>query len=460
MRWVAGVVLLFSAFAPTAGAEEKSWGEARAAMLRGLRSSDVGDRVLAVYEIDGFDNAEAARLVVRAVLSRDDRARVVRAGIQLASGLKSEEAVAALVEEAKKGNWRKRARVLEALGWIENEKATGAVLVAAYDEDMRVRVSALLALMNKESAPAALAAADGLKAEEWPVRSAAMYAVGRMKSDDAVVPLIRRLGKGGEDGRLLEDARRALVRITGKNYGLDVGRWTEWYSRRHEKESVSLAQPRVTPEPTARLGNVVTFAKRVVFVLAVNDTMNKKLVFDPATIAPPDVKKEGGKALKPWLEVKTKLDLARLWTAWAIDHLAEGTEFTVVTYGISANAVFSDFIRATRGNREKAKKRVLSLSASGNANLYDGLRCIFTLVSKDPLDEQSMLEGPGVVYFLSDGAADEGEIKSAFEAFEEVERWNRYRQIRFHCFGVGDHDSRVLADLAGMIPDGQLRAIP
>ena len=103
---------------------------------------------------------------------------------------------------------------------------------------------------------------------------------------------------------------------------------------------------------------------------------------------------------------------------------------------------------------------MLSLSASGNANLYDGLRRIFTLVSKDPLDIESLSEGPASVFYLADGAADEGLIKSAFEAFEEAERWNRYRQIRFNTFGVGDHDPRVLADLAGMIPDGTMRSLP
>ena len=111
-------------------------------------------------------------------------------------------------------------------------------------------------------------------------------------------------------------------------------------------------------------------------------------------------------------------------------------------------------------NREKAKKRVLSLSASGNANIYDGLRRIFTLVSRDPVDLASRAGGPSVVFFLSDGAADEGLIESAFEAFEEAERWNRYRQIRFNMFGMGDHDPRVLADLAGMIPDGAMRSLP
>jgi len=443
-----------------APASEAGFTKARAALLKGLRSNQASARAAAVYELDGFDSAEAARLLVRAVLARDDRARVIRAGIQLAGALTSEEAVRVLVEETKKGAWRKRARVIEALGGVENDEALATLLVAAYDKDPRVRISAILAMEHVKDEKAAIAVGDAMKSERWPVRSAAIYVLGRMKHQDSVVPFIRRLGKDGEDGRLLEDTSRALRRITGKRLGLEVADWAAWYSKTQGAEALSFGPARVAPVRTARLAGVTTTAKRVLFVLAVNDTMNQKIEFDPDGVAPGEVVQAGGAELARWRRVKTKLDLAKLWIAWSIDHVHPGTEFNLVTYGISANASFTSFVPATAQNREKAKKRVLSLSASGNANIYDGLRRIFTLVSKDPVDLESLVEGPSVVFFLSDGAADEGLIRSAFEAFEEAERWNRYRQIRFNTFGMGDHDPRVLADLAGMIPDGEMRSLP
>jgi len=460
MRHALIQIVLLLAIAGSAGAEEKSFSRARAALFKGLKSNNASDRAAAVYEIDGFDSAESARLLARAVLGRDDRARVIRAGIQLAGALTSDEAVGVLVEESKKGSWQKRARILEALGSIEHAEALSTLLLAAYDRDARVRISAILAMEHSKDAKAMVAVGDALKSELWPVRSAAMYVIGRMKDKDAVVALIRRLGKEGEDGRLLEDAGRALRRITGKNHGIDLDKWAAWYSRSRGGEAISFGPPREEPAVTAQLAGVKSTARRVLFVLAVNDTMNHKLVFDPDKVAPDDVKKAGGPELKRWRSAKTKLDLARLWIAWAIDHLDPRIEFNLVTYGISANASFSSFIRATPANREKAKKRVLSLSASGNANLYDGLRHIFTLTSKGPVDLDALASGPATVFYLADGAADEGLIKSAFEAFEEAERWNRYRQIRFHTFGIGDHDPRVLADLAGMIPDGTMRSLP
>ena len=73
-------ILLCLLLVPVGGAlaAEKSFSKARAALLKGLRSNDATARATAVYEIDGFDSAEAARVLVRAVLARDDRARVIR----------------------------------------------------------------------------------------------------------------------------------------------------------------------------------------------------------------------------------------------------------------------------------------------------------------------------------------------------------------------------------------------
>jgi hypothetical protein len=74
---------------------------------------------------------------------------------------------------------------------------------------------------------------------------------------------------------------------------------------------------------------------------------------------------------------------------------------------------------------------------------------------------KSMLEGPEVVFFISDGTCDWGEFADqSHRAFEEAESWNRYRQIRFHAFGVGDHDYRVLANLRGMTPEGAYVVLP
>jgi hypothetical protein len=452
-------VLLLLLPAPPAAAE-RSFTEAKAALAKGLRASDPGERANAVYELDGFDTPDAVRVLARAVLNREDRARVIVAALQLLGAVRAEDSLKALVREAAKGGWLKRARSIEALGKTRSEVAFDAVLAAAYDEDTRIRVSALVALENFQDGRADLALIDALEAPEWPVRAAAVTALRRRDTESAVPALIARLGPEGEDGRLRGDVAHALGSITHKKFGVDRDAWQTWYNEQKGTGPGEKPAPSVVPLPTGRMAGVRTFARRIVFVLGVHKSMQDPVMKRGAAAAPADVRAKGGAELAPWLAAETKIDVARLWIEWAIQNLSPDVSFNIVTYGASANAAFSDFEPATPMNKTKGIRRVASLSAGGNANFYSGLEKAFKLVSKDPVDLESMLRGPEVVFFLSDGSSDYGEIKEAYRAFEEAERWNRYRQIQFHCIGVGQHDSRVLGELANLGPGGALASVP
>ena len=99
---------------------------------------------------------------------------------------------------------------------------------------------------------------------------------------------------------------------------------------------------RVALAPTAQLAGVKPSAKRVLFVLAVNDTMNHKIEFDPDTVAPADVREAGGRELERWRTMKTKLDLARLWIAWAIE------EGIVISAGVASCQSSAAFARISQ----------------------------------------------------------------------------------------------------------------
>lgn len=457
-RLILLALLLAAASAPAA---EKGFSQARAELAKGLRSSDPDERSQAVYALDGFDDEDAARTLVRYVLARDDRAQVIRSAIQLLGAMRSEGARKVLVEEAAKGPWEKRARVLEALGKWRDAAPVDAILLATYDEDPRVRISAVLATENLPGDRPDTAIADSIRVDPWPVRSAAIYMARQRKAKAAVPALIERLGPEGEKGRLLDEVRGALVRITGEDFGYSRGRWLGWWmEQKGEPPPEPVLGSGVREEPRAEMAGVKSRASRILYVLALNDSMNNEVIFDGAKAAPRDVREEGGEALAKWAKAKSKLDYAKLWISWSLRHLAPGTEFGVVTYGASANSVFSGFESASTESTERAVRRIESLSASGNANLWDAVREVFAFTGGDPVELESMTAGPEVVFFVSDGTADTGEIREAYRVFEEAERWNRFRQIEFDTFGVGRFDSRVLADLAGMIPGGTVRGIP
>ncbi len=459
---ILALLILFCVVSFPAAAAEKGYANAVAKMRKGLRSSDLRERVLGVWELDGFDSADAARTLSRLVLSRDDRAAVISTAIKLLGFLKSEEAIDALVRESKSGGSLRRARVFEALGRIGGPRVEEALLLAAYDEDPKVRTSAVLALENLKSGRVGLAVLDALSAKYWTVRSAAITVARRRGMDDAIPGLIERLRPGVEEGRLLGDVGGALRQITELRYGVSYESWRRWFvdvrggDLPDPPQGVTAAPQKVRVE----LAGIKSVARRVVYVLAVHESMRNEFSRRGKYRVPRDVQAAGGRELMKWQEAKTKLELAQLWLAWSIRRLPPEVRFDVVTYGEGADAAFDELVPATPANREKAVTRIESLSASGRANLYSALKTTFRLVSRDPLDLKSLIEGPETVIFLSDGSCEYGEIDESYAVLEEAARLNIYRQIRFHAVAPGEGDSRVLAEIAGLGPGGVMSTIP
>ena len=365
---------------------------------------------------------------MKGVLTRQDRAQVIKAGIELLGGMESKKALDALAKESATGSFPRRARVLEALGRTRSPEAVDALLSAAYDEDTRIRTAALLAMEHMPAGRCDLALVDGLSAPQWPVRSAATFLLARRKPMEAAPKLVARMRPGVEPGRLLADVRAALVAISGKRYSYSHEVWKRWLDEQEGKEvngEVPASPPRAA---TGELAGVHTYARRILFVLASSRSMVDEIVIDPRKVAPLEVRQNGGPELAKWTSVKTKMELARLWLGWAVENLAPEVTFNVITYSSSPNAVFSDLVPATKENRRKAARRVSSLSPSGEADIFRGLMKIYTLLGKDPLDKRNLLEGPEVVYFVSDANVEIGEIREGYRAYEQVERLNLYRR--------------------------------
>ena len=333
-----------------AAAAEKGYASAVARMRKGLHSSDLRERVLAVWELDGFDSADAAKTLSRSVLTRDDRASVISTAIKLLGFLKSEEAIDALVRESKSGGPLRRARVIEALGRIGGGRVEEALLLAAYDEDPKVRTSAVLALENLKTGRVDLVVSDALNAKYWTVRSAAITVARRRGMDEAIPGLIERLRPGREDGRLLADVTRTLRELTELGYGISYESWRRWYV---DVKGGDLPDPPqgMTAAPTkvrVEFAGIKSVARRVVYVLAIHESMGKEFSRQGEYRVPRDVKAAGGAELEKWLEATTKLELAQLWLAWSIRRLPPEVRFDVVTYGEGADAAASE--RVPHGN--------------------------------------------------------------------------------------------------------------
>lgn len=101
------------------------------------------------------------------------------------------------------------------------------LLKATQDPDTRVRANAVATLgyMGNHMATKTIVS-NSLFDEHWIVRYNACAALGRMKDQRAVVPLIEKLDDENQDVRIM--AEEALRQITDQDYGRNKSAWRAW----------------------------------------------------------------------------------------------------------------------------------------------------------------------------------------------------------------------------------------
>jgi len=445
------LTLVAATVRPAAGEDKPSWAKARVEFLRAFDANRPEERKDAIYDhLEGHDRPEVVKLLVRQVLAKDDEwAMVVGAAVEILGDLRNTDSVAALAQAARKGPVLLRGRVIEALGLCESEAAVVALLEALSGKELVLRILAADSLGRTKDVRGIPYLAEALKAPEWPLRAAAAAALTRIGSKDAVPHLILALGR--EKGRLREDISRGLRRLLKVRGGHDFHYWLKIYEKSGKTLEYSrgeLVDPPV--RPTVIYHGMRTWARRVVFVFDVSKSMKEEVEVDRMKAIPGDVREAGGAELERWKAMKTKIEWARAHLIHAIRNMAPGTEFGLITYNHGVNPVFrGKFVRATPDTKSKAIARVESLSPSGDTDLHAALtRAVSVPHGKDRLG-RNLLDGAETIYFMTDGLSTSGVLKKGDRIAEEFERLNRRRRIRFHCIGIGMHDSELLSRLPG-----------
>ena len=108
----------------------------------------------------------------------------------------------------------------------------------------------------------------------------------------------------------------------------------------------------------------------------------------------------------------------------------------MVVFHTTIHPVWDRMRPASKENKAELASRVDKLTPTGGTNIHDALEEAF----RDPeLD---------TIYLLTDGAPGVGAITNVEELADEVQRWNRTRQVRqLHGISIGEN-SRLLQRLA------------
>lgn len=338
---------------------------------------------------------------------------------------------------ARDGDWACRVFWVRALAAAPVAEASRLLMVRLEDErDNRVLPVLIDGLADQAGASAVGVLLPWLSDERWQIRATTIAALGRIRSPEAIEPLVARLRQ--EDGRLRGDVADALKRITGQDLGLDPDRWQRWWEENRGKFEPPKADPDApdgAPPPArpAKEGDSVAFygirivSKRILFVIDISGSMNQ-----PAT--------GGGN--------RTKLEVAKNELERAILGLPEGAAFNIIFYHHEVSVWRRGMIEADGRDRRRAVEFVQGIEGDGNTNIHDALERAFHLVGMGATDKEYEV-GADTIFFLSDGLPNRGKIVDPNGILAEVKRWNSLRRVKIHTVGVGpDHDAAFMRALA------------
>jgi hypothetical protein len=469
-----------AASAPAAGAG------GLAELARESDPKTVADRIKARTSID--DAADAAALV--ALLDRDSDLVQERVVLALAKARSAAVREYLRGDALAKSRGRAKVGVVRVLGLAKDDEAADAIapLLADADPDLRAQAATALGRMQHEpSLPAierlvadrsddvALAAMDALasfgeQAEDaWskvaprlddlhrPVRTAAAETLGALGTMETVDALIARMDK--EEGRVHEDCRQALKRITRDDLGAETARWKDWWKKEKERSPGKLpSRPAEKPkeDANARYGTAPTyfgiqlFSKRLAFVLDVSSSMSDHIVVDPSWI------EQQGRAYRG---DATKFEVATAEIAASLKTVDPRLEFGIVTFRSDVRTWRERLVPAGSGLVDQAlsylaSQRPAPLDNSGDpakqkTDLADALRIAFGIKAgangARPTDEAA-----DEVYVMTDGQPTAGDLVDADVLLSWFREKNRLARLRLHVvtFETIDVDLKFLRGLA------------
>lgn len=298
--------------------------------------------------------------------------------------------------------------------WIEE------LIALSKSDDPEVRNLALTQLGQTTDRTHLERLVQALEDANWSTRLAALEALEKMRTKEAVTAIVGRMGK--EEGRLLSEFAQALWRLTGQPFQEDAKSWAAWWGNSKDKfqllsdvdlEKVRSGEEEYRLRQTTRVKSeffgIKIVSRRVIFIIDVSGSMEEKLTNDYK-----------GKA--GW----TRMEVARAELKKALENLDPGAFFNITVFSSGVER-WTDgaLVPCNDEKRAEALAYVDKLTAGGGTNLYDSLKDAFT----DPEVD--------TIFVMSDGEPSMGEVVEPLVIREHVASWNEHRGIVINTIAVG-----------------------
>ena len=349
------------------------------------------------------------------------------------------KAVSSLSADARKlKSWRSREVAAE--GIAANPAGTeSAIRLAQQEKDERVTAAVLRGLRGRATEPVFAFAKESLKAESWPVRLEAALTLEKVNQPRILIPLIEAMSR--EDGRLRDDIRDVLRRLTSQNFDAEPDQWRLWYiDNREELEGPGPAtalfgafkSKSPAPEKKSVYG-IESRSRKILFIIDSSGSMRERITKAKGTAT--------GLSADELEEMDmTKIDLAKRELKRAIRGLEPEAQFNIIMFASHVVRWKEKMVKGDMATKNEAYAFVRDLEAAGGTWAYGALQEAFTVAGMGALDKYYD-PAMDTVYFISDGAPTNNDMNKPEAVDPEtvlsaVREWNRLGKVKLHAVAI------------------------
>ncbi|MBI1853238.1 MAG: HEAT repeat domain-containing protein [Planctomycetes bacterium] len=441
------------------------------ALLAALDDADPSVRKAAEVGLEGQRSQEGVNRLVKRVwlgTKKSERLAILRAFRK-----STPHSVFTVAQDlCGKPDWDLRAAAAELLGYFpdEQEKAAGSLLPLLSDKEAIVRLAAVDAATMLGNPRLNEAALGLMKDSDWRVGAAAMKAAMKFRQKSAIPALIDVLKQA--NGRLVEDAGKALVDLTGAPLPAEADAWDEWWARNKDTFKVptleEIAAGKKKAEASMRgyakakheyppYHGIETKSRRMLFVVDISSSMAEKVTLDERKT------KEMEEFKKRYGDSRVKIDIAREELINMVAGLQPYAKFNIITFNSEVQRWEKSLVSATLDNKNRAIKflarlRPESLVAVGNSrvaggtpgqtNTFGALEAAFDITSDKDLEKPSFKTEADTLFLLSDGNPTVGKIVEPQAFLDWVQMVNKKAKLVIHTISFGNANSALMEPIA------------
>lgn len=286
--------------------------------------------------------------------------------------------------------------------------------------EVEVKIVGMSLLLELGSDRAILEAQRSLGHRKWELRSVAYRYLTKCRDTSSIPLLIARFGR--EEGRLAHELSTALFAHTGTRCWKQR-EWEDWWSA-HRTGFVLPHADSVRAGLGSGSGKTISYhgiplvSNRAAFLVDFSGSMLEKLGTD---------------------KKRTRLAEAKEQFKNVVAGISGEHHVNLILFAGEVRPVWDKLRRASEENKKELLDEIDKPGPPGGTNIFDALEQAF----RDP--------DVDTIYLLTDGEPTVGRLIATEDILEEVQRWNRERQILVHTIGIGVNSDlcRRLAEMSG-----------